>query len=92
MRIRCYRFTHTGWVGLCPIYLKDGTPYYSIVVPRYGDWMWPWLNFNAWFLETCMSIGQLIGTTNVEDEIVAPILVTGQLSAPIEIIVEEEED
>lgn len=74
-------FTHTGWLGLCPVHVADpygGAP----ALKARAAWLEWWLDLNEVALGAA---GFVISLINPAFEPLWPIRITGELASPIEV-------
>lgn len=49
------KFTHKGWFGFCPIYLKDPFSNNPTITPRYS-WLMPVMRLNIFLQELAIGV------------------------------------
>lgn len=65
------RYTHKGWIGLCPVFIANPNAVTPDVEPRYPltDWL---LSFSLWMFD-------LVGSFMQDDSGAIPIRITGRI-------------
>lgn len=71
-------FTHKGWFGLCPIYMKDIDTDCPMIEPRIPLTGWL-IDVSEFIYGTCIWVAT---TVNPEHEPLWPMLITGKLASP----------
>lgn len=69
------KYTHKGWIGLCPVYISLENLDSPDVDPRYPFTQWL-LHFSLWMFD-------MVGNTVPEDSGEIPIKITAQLNRPV---------
>lgn len=74
-------FTHTGWIGLCPIYFADENGVGATLRARHPALEW-WLALNAFAMQGLLWLASTVGICCRG----FPIRITGELKPPLELL------
>jgi hypothetical protein len=65
------RYTHKGWIGLCPVYIGDKDSASPDIDPRFPC--------TEWLLHLSLWIFDVVGSTNPDDSGGIPIRITEEI-------------
>lgn len=65
------KYTHKGWIGLCPVYIGNKESASPDIDPR--------IPYTEWLLHLSLAVFDFIGSVTGNDDGGIPILVTGEV-------------